>query len=325
MNRNIKKAQAERGAKRGILQVIRKDFRKNKALHLMLLPCLILLIIYSYVPLVGLKMAFERFIPSKGLFGEQEFVGLHWFKYLFNMDDFFYALRNTLVISCTKLILTMAASILFAILVNEVRNRKLKRTIQTVVYLPHFISWVILASVFIDILSPSEGIVNRLIAAFGGEPIYFLGSNKWFPFTLVATDIWKEFGFGTIVYLAAITSIDPGLYESAAIDGANKFQQIIHITLPGLMGIIVLMMLLNIGSILGGNFDQVYNLYSPQVYRSGDILDTLVYRIGLVDFNFSLSTAVGLFKSLVSTILISLSYFLAWKVADYRVFLEVRR
>ena len=320
MNRNIKKAQAERGAKRGILQVIRKDFRKNKALHLMLLPCLILLIIYSYVPLVGLKMAFERFIPSKGLFGEQEFVGLHWFKYLFNMDDFFYALRNTLVISCTKLILTMAASILFAILVNEVRNRKLKRTIQTVVYLPHFISWDILASVFIDILSPSEGIVNRLIAAFGGEPIYFLGSNKWFPFTLVATDIWKEFGFGTIVYLAAITSIDPGLYESAAIDGANKFQQIIHITLPGLMGIIVLMMLLNIGSILGGNFDQVYNLYSPQVYRSGDILDTLVYRIGLVDFNFSLSTAVGLFKSLVSTILISLSYFLAWKVADYRVF-----
>ena len=320
MNQNIKKAQAERGAKRGIMQVIRKDFRKNKALHLMLLPCLILLIIYSYVPLVGLKMAFERFIPSKGLFGEQEFVGLHWFKYLFNMDDFFYALRNTLVISCTKLILTMAASILFAILVNEVRNRKLKRTIQTVVYLPHFISWVILASVFIDILSPSEGIVNRLIAAFGGEPIYFLGSNKWFPFTLVATDIWKEFGFGTIVYLAAITSIDPGLYESAAIDGANKFQQIIHITLPGLMGIIVLMMLLNIGSILGGNFDQVYNLYSPQVYRSGDILDTLVYRIGLVDFNFSLSTAVGLFKSLVSTILISLSYFLAWKVADYRVF-----
>lgn len=320
MNQNIKKEQAERGAKRGILQVIRKDFRKNKALHLMLLPCLILLIIYSYVPLVGLKMAFERFIPSKGLFGEQEFVGLHWFKYLFNMDDFFYALRNTLVISCTKLILTMAASILFAILVNEIRNRKLKRTIQTVVYLPHFISWVILASVFIDILSPSEGIVNRLIAAFGGEPIYFLGSNKWFPFTLVATDIWKEFGFGTIVYLAAITSIDPGLYESAAIDGANKFQQIIHITLPGLMGIIVLMMLLNIGSILGGNFDQVYNLYSPQVYRSGDILDTLVYRIGLVDFNFSLSTAVGLFKSLVSTILISLSYFLAWKVADYRVF-----
>lgn len=306
--------------KTGFLQMLRKDFRKNKALHLMLLPCLVLLIIYSYVPLAGLKIAFERFIPSKGLFGEQKFVGLYWFKYLFEMDDFFYALRNTLVISCCKLFLTMFVSIVFAILINEMHNTAIKRTVQTIVYLPHFISWVILAGVFIDILSPSEGIVNRLITSLGGQPIYFLGSNKWFPFTLVITDIWKEFGFGTIVYLAAITSIDPGLYESAAMDGANKFQQIIHITLPGLMGIIVLMLLLNIGSVLGGNFDQVYNLYSPQVYRSGDILDTLVYRIGLVDFNFSLSTAVGVFKSLVSTILISLSYFLAWKIADYRVF-----
>ena len=306
--------------KKNFISVLYRDFCKNKALHLMLLPCLVLLTVYSYVPLVGLKMAFERFIPSKGLFGNQKFVGMYWFKYLFGIDDFFYALRNTFVISCSKLILTMLTSIIFAILINEMRNRKLKRTVQTIVYLPHFISWVILASVFIDILSPSEGIVNHLLMAFGGEPIYFLGSNKWFPFTLIITDVWKEFGFGTIVYLAAITSIDPGLYESAAIDGANKFQQIIHITLPGLMGIIVLMLLLNIGSVLGGNFDQVYNLYSPQVYRSGDILDTLVYRIGLVDFNFSLSTAVGVFKSLVSTFLISISYFLAWKVADYRVF-----
>lgn len=319
MSHNKQKVKMKSG-RESLGQLLIKDFRKNKALHLMMVPCLILLIIYSYVPLVGLKMAFERFIPSKGLFGEQKFVGMYWFKYLFGMDDFFYALRNTLVISCSKLILTMLVSILFAILINEMHNRKIKRAVQTIVYLPHFISWVILASVFIDILSPSEGIVNHLIMALGGEPIYFLGSNKWFPFTLVVTDIWKEFGFGTIVYLAAITSIDPGLYESAAIDGANKLQQIIHITLPGLMGIIVLMLLLNIGSVLGGNFDQVYNLYSPQVYRSGDILDTLVYRIGLVDFNFSLSTAVGVFKSLVSTILISLSYFLAWKIADYRVF-----
>ena len=296
----IRDSQKVKKTKKSFINVLYRDFCKNKALHLMLLPCLVLLAVYSYVPLVGLKMAFERFIPSKGLFGNQKFVGMYWFKYLFSMDDFFYALRNTFVISCSKLILTMLTSIIFAILINEMRNRKLKRTVQTIVYLPHFISWVILASVFIDILSPSEGIVNHLIMALGGEPIYFLGSNKWFPFTLIVTDIWKEFGFGTIVYLAAITSID--------------------ITLPGLMGIIVLMLLLNIGSVLGGNFDQVYNLYSPQVYRSGDILDTLVYRIGLVDFNFSLSTAVGVFKSLVSTFLISISYFLAWKVADYRVF-----
>ncbi len=320
MSRNAESAKELKEKKKGGLHVILMDFRKNKALHIMLIPGLVLLIIYSYIPLFGLKIAFERFIPSKGIFGDQEFVGMYWFNYLFNMDDFWYALRNTLFLACSKLILTMLVSIIFAILINEVRRSVIKRTIQTIVYVPHFISWVILSGVFIDLLSPSTGIVNKLIVALGGEPIFFLGSNAWFPFTLIVTDIWKEFGFGTIIYLAAITSIDPGLYESAVIDGANKFRQIIHITLPGLMSIIVLMLMLNIGSVLGGNFDQVYNLYSPQVYRSGDILDTLVYRIGLVDYNFSLSTAVGLFKSLVSTVLISLSYFLAWKVADYRVF-----
>lgn len=320
MSKNAESAKALKEKKKGGLHVILMDFRKNKALHIMLIPGLVLLIIYSYIPLFGLKIAFERFIPSKGIFGDQEFVGMYWFNYLFNMDDFWYALRNTLFLACSKLILTMLVSIIFAILINEVRRSVVKRTIQTIVYVPHFISWVILSGVFIDLLSPSTGIVNKLIVALGGEPVFFLGSNAWFPFTLIVTDIWKEFGFGTIIYLAAITSIDPGLYESAVIDGANKFRQIIHITLPGLMSIIVLMLMLNIGSVLGGNFDQVYNLYSPQVYRSGDILDTLVYRIGLVDYNFSLSTAVGLFKSLVSTVLISLSYFLAWKVADYRVF-----
>ena len=320
MRRAMQPGQPLQRKKRGRLQTLARDFRQNRALHLMLVPGFLLLLVYSYIPLFGLRMAFERFIPSRGLFGEQESVGLYWFQYLFNMNDFWYALRNTLLISCGKLILTMLASIVFAILINEIRSSTLKRSIQTIVYVPHFISWVILAGVFIELLSPSEGIVNRLIQALGGEPVFFLGSNQWFPFTLIVTDIWKEFGFGTIIYLASITSVDPGLYESAVIDGANKFQQIIHITIPGLMSIIVLMMLLNIGSVLGGNFDQVYNLYSPQVYRSGDILDTLVYRIGLVDFNFSLSTAVGLFKSLVSAILISLSYFLAWKVAEYRVF-----
>lgn len=308
------------GGKKSFWRVLLRDFRTNRALHLMILPCLILLIVYSYVPLVGLKMAFEKFIPSKGLFGAQKFVGLKWFEYLFNMSDFFYALRNTFVIAVWKLFLGMVVSIFFAILINEVRNTALKRTVQTVVYLPHFISWVLLANVFIDMLSPTEGIVNRMLVALGCEPIYFLGSNDWFQFTLIATEIWKEFGFGTIVYLSAITSIDPNLYEAAKIDGANKLQQIVHVTLPGMVNIIVLMMLLNLGSILGGNFDQVYNLYSPQVYRTGDILDTLVYRIGLIDFNFSLATAVGLFKSLVSGILIGVSYFLAWKIADYRIF-----
>lgn len=297
-----------------------KDFKMNYALHLMLLPCVILVFIYSYVPLFGLKIAFEQFIPSKGLLGAQRFVGMKWFEYLFKMNDFWYALRNTFVIACWKLFLGMFVSIVFAILINEMRQPTIKRGVQTIVYLPHFISWIILSNIFVDILSPTSGIVNKLIMTLGFEPIYFLGSNDWFQFTLVATEIWKEFGFGTIVYLAAITGIDQNLYEAAIIDGANKLQQIIHVTLPGLMNIIVLMLLLNIGSVLGGNFDQVYNMYSPSVYRTGDILDTLVYRIGLVDFNFSLSTAVGVFKSLVSAVLVSLSYFLAWKLADYRIF-----
>lgn len=306
--------------KKTLWQILKMDFHKNYALHLMLLPPVILLFIYHYIPIVGLKIAFEQFIPSKGLFGNQRFVGMKWFNYLFKMDDFWNAMRNTIIIACWKMFGGMAVSIFFALLINEVRKPAIKRTVQTIVYLPHFISWIILSNIFVSILSPSSGIVNKLITALGGEPIFFLGSNDWFRFTMIITEIWKEFGFGTIIYLAAITSIDPSLYEAAIIDGANKFQQIIHVTLPGMASIIALQLFLNIGGVLGGNFDQIFNLYSPSVYRTGDILGTLVYRIGLVDYNFSLSTAAGVFTSLISTILVSISYFLAYKVADYRIF-----
>jgi putative aldouronate transport system permease protein len=265
-------------------------------------------------------IAFQRFIPVNGLFGKQAWVGLKNFNFLFNMPEFANALRNTLVISIFKLSLTMITAIFFAVLINELRLKTLKRTVQTIVYLPHFVSWVILASVFIDMLSPSEGIVNAVIKFFGGKPIFFLGSNTWFQPVMIITEVWKEFGFGTIVYLAAITSIDPGLYEAATIDGANKAQQIIHITIPGMAGIITLMALLNIGGVLGGNFDQIVNMYSPQVYRTGDILDTLVYRVGLVDYNFSLATAVGLFRSAISLVLVGTAYYSAYKLTDYRIF-----
>jgi putative aldouronate transport system permease protein len=299
---------------------IGRDFKKNWILHLMLFPCFILLFIYSYLPLYGLIIAFQRFIPSRGLFGRQVWVGLKNFQYLFYMPEFANALRNTFVIAFFKLTLTMLTSVFFAVLINELRSKSVKRLVQTIVYLPHFVSWVILANVFIDILSPSEGIVNNFIKLLGRDPIFFLGSNKWFQPMMIFTDIWKEFGFGTIVYLAAITSIDPGLYEAAIIDGANKFQQIIHITLPGIFAILTLMALLNIGTILSGNFDQIVNLYSPQVYRTGDILETLVYRVGLIDYNFSLATALGFFKSIVSLILVGTAYYTAYKLTDYRIF-----
>ena len=294
--------------------------KQSMPYYLMLLPGMVLLFIFNYLPLYGWKIAFQKFIPAKGLFGDQKWVGLYWFQYISKYPDFIRALRNTLMISLGKLALGILIAILFSILINEIRNSRLKRTLQTIVYLPHFLSWIILSGVLIDILSPSTGIVNKLIMAFGGQPAFFLGDNRFFQGTMIVTDIWKEFGFNTIVYLAAITSIDPSLYESAVMDGANRLQQIIHITLPGMLPIIMLMLLLNIGSVMNANFDQIFNLYSPTVYKTGDVLDTLVYRIGLVNANYSLSTAIGIFKSMVSMLLVGTSYYSAYKFAGYRIF-----
>lgn len=224
--------------------------KQSAPFYLMLLPGMVLLFIFNYLPLYGWKIAFQKFIPAKGLFGDQKWVGLYWFQYISKYPDFIRALRNTLMISLGKLALGILIAILFSILINEIRNSRLKRTVQTIVYLPHFLSWIILSGVLIDILSPSTGIVNKLIMAFGGQPAFFLGDNRFFQGTMIVTDIWKEFGFNTIVYLAAITSIDPSLYESAVMDGANRLQQIIHITLPGMLPIIMLMLLLNIGSVM---------------------------------------------------------------------------
>jgi putative aldouronate transport system permease protein len=172
----------------------------------------------------------------------------------------------------------------------------------------------------IDLLSPSSGIVNGLLKSFGLEPIFFLGDNKWFPVTLIGSDVWKNFGYGTIVFMAAVTGIDPGLYEAATIDGANRWKKAWHITLPGMRMVIVLLSVLSLGQLLNAGFDQVFNLYSPQVYESGDILDTFVYRIGLLDAQYGVATAVGLFKSIVSFVLIAGSYFFAYRFAKYRIF-----
>lgn len=289
-------------------------------LHLMMLPGLVLIVLFSYVPMAGIIIAFQKFIPAKGLFGDQRWVGLDNFRYVMNLPSFNQVLWNTLFISSLKLILGLIVPIIFAILLNELKNEVIKRSVQTTIYLPYFLSWVVLGGILIDILSPSSGIVNQLLGAFGLNKIFFLGDNSWFPFTLVSSDIWKNFGYGTIVYLAAITGIDPGLYESATIDGANRWHKVWHITLPGMQMVIVLLSVLSLGQLLNAGFDQVFNLYSPQVYESGDILDTFVYRIGLLDAQYGVATAVGLFKSLVSLILISSSYFVAYRFAKYRIF-----
>ncbi|MEK4435658.1 ABC transporter permease [Paenibacillus sp. FSL K6-2862] len=296
-----------------------KQFIRNIPLHLMILPGLIIIIVFGYIPMAGLSIAFQNFSPIAG-FKNMNWVGLDNFRYLFDLPGFGQVVWNTVFISVMKISSGLVIPVLVALLLNEVRKTGFKRTIQTVIYMPHFFSWVILAGIIVDVLSPSSGIVNMLLKALGMDPIQFLASNDWFPYILVITDQWKEFGFGTIIYLAALTSIDKSLYEAAVMDGAGRWKQTWHITLPGIRPIVILMVTLSLGNVLNGGFDQVFNLYNPLVYESGDILDTMIYRIGLQDAQYSVSTALGLIKSVVSFIFIGLGYFLAYRFANYRIF-----
>ena len=266
----------------------------------------------------GIVIAFENFKPAKGFFGS-EWVGLKWFRYMFLLPDTKEIFCNTLIIAVGKIVLKLIVPLIFAILLSEVPGKHFRKFVQTVTYMPHFLSWVILAGILTNFLS-LEGAVNSLIELFGGEPVQFLASNEWFRKILIISDTWKGFGYNSIVYLAAIMNIDPQLYEAAAMDGAGRFKRILHVTLPGMLPIIMLMLTLSLGSVLSAGFDQTFNLYSPVVYRTGDIIDTWVYRSGLLGYQYSLATAVGLLKSVVSTILIVISYKLADKFAGYRLF-----
>lgn len=288
-------------------------------LHIMLLPGVILSILFHYIPIGGIVIAFQKFVPSRGIFNSK-WIGLDNFHYLFNLPNFTSVLLNTIFIAVMKIIAGLIVPIVVALLLNEVISNSFKRTIQTIIYFPYFLSWVILGGILIDILSPSNGIVNQALGFFGIDPIFFLGNEKWFPFTLVLSNTWKEFGYSTIVYLAALTAIDLHLYEAAIVDGANRWKQTLHVTLPGIMPIVTLMAVLSLGNVLNAGFDQVFNLYSPMVYSTGDILDTMVYRIGLIDAQYGVATAVGLFKSVIALGLITLSNFLAGKYAGYRIF-----
>ncbi|EHQ61432.1 ABC transporter permease [Paenibacillus dendritiformis] len=294
-------------------------WKREWPLHIMLIPGLIFVIIFSYIPMAGILMAFQKYIPTKGLFGSP-FVGWKNFQFLLDYPDIGRIVFNTLYIATMKIIAGLIVPITIAILLNELRKEWVKRAFQTMVYLPHFLSWVLLSGIVIDVLSPSTGILNQLLGLFGVKPIFFLGDNSWFPYVMVITDVWKEFGFGTIIYLAALTNINPALYEAAEIDGAGRWKQTLYVTLPGMMPIIVLMLTLNIGNVLNAGFDQIFNLYSPQVYESGDIIDTFVYRMGIEQAQYGFATAVGLLKSVVSFILISVSYVMAYRFANYRIF-----
>lgn len=313
----MKKAQSKDIKPRAALKN-RNGVPEELQYHLLLMPGMILLFIFAIVPMFGIIIAFEDYVPAKGFF-KSAWVGFENFRLLFMLPDSKQVLRNTLLISIAKMVLGTVVPVVFALMLNEVTHTRMKKLVQVSVYLPYFLSWVILGTIFLGMLQ-TDGVVNSIIQMFGGDPIMFMADNKWAPVIIVITDVWKNFGYGTIIYLAALSGVDENLYEAAALDGASRFKQIIHVTIPGIAPTIVLVSTLNLGNVLNAGFDQIFNMYNPLIYESTDIIDTLVYRIGLVDLNFSLSTAVGLLKSVVSLILIITSYLLAKKWTGYKIF-----
>jgi putative aldouronate transport system permease protein len=293
-----------------------KSFYKHY--YLMLLPGLLWVFVFKIIPMFGVVMAFQRFNPGKGILGSA-WVGLANFEYMLQLNDSKTIFFNTAFIAVLKIMFNLIVPILVALMLNELRLNTLKRGIQTVIYLPHFLSWVILAGIMLDVFA-YRGPVNSVRSALGMEPILFFAKAELFVPLVVSSDVWKEFGFNAVVYLAALTAINPELYEAAAIDGASRFQRIIHITIPGIRAIIILMSVLGLRNVLEANLDQIFNLYNPLVYSSGDIIDTWVYRMGLLQMQYGLATAVGLLKSVIGFVMIALSYFLARKYANYNIF-----
>ncbi len=300
----------------------KKNAIRNKKdqidLNLMLLLSMIFLIIFSFIPMFGIIMAFQNYMPAKGILGSK-FVGLENFKFMFQMPDSKQIFMNTIIIAFWKIVVGTIVTIVFALLLNEIRLKWAKKSIQTIVYLPNFLSWVILSTVVVNVFA-YDGPINDFLEMLGLERILFMASNDWFRPMLIVTDVWKGFGYGAIIYLAALSGIDPGLYEAAAIDGANRFKRVLHITLPGILPTIMLVTIMNLPNILNAGFDQIFNLYNPLVMETSDIIDTYVYRVGLVQRQYSLGTAVGLMRSIVGIILILSANKLAQKVTDYRIF-----
>ncbi len=291
----------------------------TRTYHLMLLPTVLLLSIFSLYPLLGSILAFKSYLPSRGILGSP-WAGLANFTIVFQSPNFYLILRNTLVISIGKIALNLVVPLVFALMLNEVRASWYRRTVQTITYLPYFLSWVILAGVFKDILS-TTGLVNKLLVRlFSIEPVMFFANVTAFPFIVILTDSWKDFGFNAILYLAALSAIDMGLYEAARIDGANRWQQLLNVTLPGISATIILLAALSLQNVLNAGFEQILNLYNPLVYQTGDILDTYVYRMGLVDSQFEVATAIGLLKSCVGFCFIYSANALAGRYANYRIF-----
>lgn len=280
--------------------------RRDRLLYALLLPGVLYFIIFKYLPMMGIIIAFENFKPYWGLEGlfTSEFVGLHWFKRFFNSVYSGRLIWNTLVISLLKLIFGFPAPIILALLLNDVRNRHFKKAVQSISYIPYFLSWVIVAGLVQQLTSTDGGIVNMIVNLFGGEKTYFLGSTKYFRSILVISAIWRNVGWDSIIYLAAITGIDPELYDASKVDGAGMLRRMWNITIPTIMPIISIMLILRTGRLLNAGFEQTLMLLTPSVYSVGDIIDTFVYREGIMHMNYSYTMAVSLFKSVIAFLLV---------------------
>lgn len=288
---------------------------RNLDYYLLLIPGLIFLAIFKYTPMYGVVIAFQDFNIFEGISGS-DWVGFEQFQKLIHSEEFAQVFTNTLLISVYKIVLLFPIPILIALILNEVRVMVFKRTIQTIIYLPHFLSWVIISGLFITILSPSGGLINNIIQWFGGEPISFFMSNSYFRSVVVFTAGWKEVGWNAIVFIAAISGIDQEQYEAASIDGAGRIRKMLYISLPGILPTIVLMFILRLGNVLEAGTEQILTMYNPVVYQTGDVIGTFVYRVGLGKMDYSFSTAVGLFNSVVGFILVISGNYLSKKLLN---------
>jgi len=284
----------------------------------MLLPGVIATLIYAYGPMAGLVMAFQQFEPLSGFF-KSDFVGLDNFRYVFNLPDFNQVLWNTLIISLLKMVLFLLVPLILALLLNEVTQRWFSRFIQSAIFLPFFLSWTVLGGVIIELFS-LNGPINGLLSEAGASPIMFMLDNDWFRGIVIGSDVWKGMGYNMIVMLAAIVGINATLYEAAEVDGAGRWKQVIHITLPGMAPILILLGVLSLGGILNAGFEQILIMYNPTVYEGSDIIDTFVYRLGIFSQQFGPASAIGLFKSVISLGLVSITYYAAYKYNNYRIF-----
>lgn len=291
------------------------QIKKNKALYLMLLPGILYFVVFKYVPMGGLVIAFQDYQPFLGIL-DSPFVGMTHFIRLFTEDTFMMLMRNTLIMFFLNITISFPFPILLALLLNEVNNRRLKKSIQTIIYLPHFMSWVIVVSIFYVLLTTEGGVINNIIESFGGERIAFLTSKAWLRPMYIFQDLWKGAGWGTIVYLAAITSVDEQLYEAADMDGAGKLRKMWHITLPCIRPTIVTLLILKIGSILDMGFEHMFLLMNSMNREVAQIFDTYVFTAGIQNGQLSYSTAVGLFKGLVGLILVVFANRLAKKFGE---------